>query len=76
MSGLSHINYRSKFEFLGVYYNGRRILGAFSGYLGLAPHDARVRDILCVLLGSTTPLVLQPQGVHFSLLEIVSYVML
>jgi hypothetical protein len=67
VSGLPHINYRSKFEFLGVYCNGRRILGAFSGYLGLAPRDAQVRDILCILLGSTTPLILQPQGVRFSI---------
>lgn len=37
------------------------------GYMGTAPLDAGLGDIVCVLLGSDTPMVLRRHGDHFTL---------
>lgn len=41
---------------------GRQLMHTTGGYLGIAPPLAREGDIICVLLGCHTPMVLRPQG--------------
>lgn len=41
---------------------GRQLMHATGGYLGIAPPLAREGDVVCVLLGCHTPMVLRPHG--------------
>lgn len=41
---------------------GRQLMHATGGYLGIAPPLAREGDIVCVLLGCHTPMVLRPRA--------------
>lgn len=41
---------------------GKQLMHATGGYLGIAPRLAREGDVVCILLGCHTPMVLRPQG--------------
>jgi hypothetical protein len=40
----------------------RKLITTSKGYLGLAPKNAQLGDSICILIGSSAPLVLRPQG--------------
>ena len=42
----------------GIVHN-RRFLSTGKGYIGLGPHDSKVGDVVCVLLGGETPFILR-----------------
>lgn len=43
----------------------RRFYLSSSGIMGLAPEDAKVADVVCVLLGCSVPVVLRAVGKHY-----------
>ena len=47
------------------YGNAFRFIETPTGYLGLAPNGAAIGDILCVLKGCDTPVVLRKVNEHY-----------
>ena len=44
---------------------GRRLFTTIKGYLGMALETSQKGDVICVLLGCTTPIALRPVGNRF-----------
>lgn len=49
-------------NYVHLFSRGRSFIATKEGYIGLAPGTTMAGDIVCVLLGCSTPLVLRPTG--------------
>jgi Heterokaryon incompatibility protein (HET) len=41
---------------------GRTFIASRQGFMGLAPIESRVGDVICIIVGNETPLILRPKG--------------
>jgi hypothetical protein len=44
------------------FISGRRIMATETGFIGLAPPNAKPTDIVCIFLGAPVPIILRPHS--------------